>query len=103
MTFRHPFRRDMLLVKRLVGLPGERVTVVDGRVHVDGVVLAEPWADGATSPVMELPTEPDHVVVLSDNRSVTLADSRTFGAIPVTALEHKVIARYWPPGSIGRI
>lgn len=103
VTFRHPDRTDMLLVKRVVGLPGEHLVIADGQVHIDGGTLAEPWANGPTLPSMELEAGEDEILVLSDNRSSTLADSRTFGSIPIRALEHKLVIRYWPPADIGRI
>lgn len=102
VTFRHPERPGMLLVKRIVGLPGERLVIADGQVHIDGATLAEPWANGPTLPPMELEAGDDQVLVLSDNRSATLADSRMFGPIATAALEHKVLVRYWPLSTIGR-
>lgn len=103
VTFRHPDRPEMLLVKRVVGLPGEQLVIADGQVHIDGATLAEPWANGPTLPPMELQAGDEEVLVLSDNRSSTLADSRGFGSIPIPALEHKLVMRYWPPAAIGRI
>jgi signal peptidase I len=103
VTFRNPLRHDMLLVKRIVGLPGERVTIQNGQVHVDAAVLAEPWADGPTRPDADWHLDMDHVVVLSDNRAATLADSRILGPISVDDLEHRVLYRYWPAGSVGKI
>lgn len=103
VTFGHPFRNEMLLVKRVVGLPGERLTISNGQVHIDGDVLAERWADGPTRPDAEWDVGADEVIVLSDNRSATIADSRSFGPIAISAIEHRVIARYWPANSLGKI
>ena len=66
-----------------------------------GEVLAERWADGPTRPDAEWEIGADEVIVLSDNRSATIADSRTFGPIPIAAIEHRALLRYWPAGSIG--
>lgn len=103
VTFRHPDRPEMLLVKRVVGLPGEHLVIADGQVHIDGATLAEPWANGPTLPPMELDASDGEVLVLSDNRSSTLADSRGFGPVATGTLEHKLVIRYWPPAAIGRI
>lgn len=103
VTFRHPSRPDMLLVKRIIGLPGERITIASGQAHIDDAVLAEPWANGPTRPDMQIDVEDDEVVVLSDNRSVTLADSRMFGPIPSATLEHRIVFRYWPLSKIGLV
>jgi signal peptidase I len=103
VTVRHPLRSDMLLVKRVIGLPGELMTISNGQVHIDEKVLPERWADGPTRPDAEWQIGSDEVIVLSDNRSATIADSRTFGPLPITALEHRCILRYWPANSAGRI
>ncbi len=103
VTFRHPGRTEMLLVKRVVGLPGERVTIRNGQVHVNESVLPERWADGPTRPDAEWHIDVSEVLVLSDNRAATMADSRSLGPIPTADLEHRVVFRYWPVGSLGRI
>ena len=103
VTFRHPLRPDMLLVKRVVGLPGERVTIHNGQVHVDEAVLPERWADGPTRPDAEWHLDMSQVIVLSDNRAATIADSRSLGPIPIADLEHRALLRYWPAGSVGRV
>lgn len=103
VTFLHPQRDDLLLVKRIIGLPGERVVVRGGQAHIGDAILAEPWANGPTHPELTIELGVDEVFVLSDNRAVTMADSRAFGSIPVAALEHRVVARYWPLSAIGRV
>ncbi len=90
-------------MKRVVGLPGEQLVVSRGQAHIGDAVLAEPWANGPTQPDMTLEAGPDEVIVFSDNRAATLADSRSFGPIPVSDLEHRVVARYWPLSAIGRV
>jgi signal peptidase I len=103
VVFRHPDQGDMELVKRVVGLPGEHVTVANGQVHIDGKVLAEPWADGPTRPDGEWALGTGELFVLGDSRAISAADSRTLGAIPVDRASWRITARYWPPGSIGRL
>lgn len=103
VTTPNPLAEDMLLVKRVVGLPGETIAIGNGQVHVDGEVLAERWADGPTHPDGEWLLGAAEVFLLSDNRAATIADSRGFGPVPVAALEHKLAWRYWPPASAGKI
>lgn len=69
-----------VLVKRIIGLPGERVGIVDGRVFVDDELLAEPYvALPCDWTVEDVALAPDEYYVVGDNRSmpVTLHDFGT--------------------------
>lgn len=71
-----PVEPDRLVVKRVVGLPGEKVTFDAGSVSIDGRPLAEPYA----SPSMfrgEYDVPAGHFLVLGDNRDVS-SDSRSW-------------------------
>lgn len=92
----HPKDPDMDIVKRVIGLPGETIQISGGQVHIDGSVLGEPWADGPTHPDGEWNLGPDEIFVLSDARSLTVADSRTMGPIDGSKVLWKVTAVYWP-------
>lgn len=83
VVFPHPKQPGMWLVKRVIGLPGERVTIDFGEVLVDGQAGVDRWASGPTLPDGEWLVSDGAVFVLSDNRQATRADSRTLG--PVTA------------------
>lgn len=99
----HPNLPGFEIVKRIVGLPGEKIVIGNGFVHADGAILAEPWADGPTRPDSEWDLGPEEVFVLGDNRAASAADSRTIGPVDVTAIAWKVIARYWPASAAGWI
>ena len=103
VVFAQPGTRDFDLVKRVVGMPGESVVVHNGQVHVNGAVLAERWADGPTLPDGEWHLGPDEVFVLGDNRAVSAGDSRMLGPIPLDSIGWRVVARYWPLRTAGRI
>ncbi len=80
-------------IKRVVGLPGEEVVVLDGVLHVDGDPVAEPWVDPASvdgyySRTFWVPE--DHVFVLGDNRSNSI-DSRDYGAVAADDLRGRVL------------
>jgi signal peptidase I len=90
------------LIKRVVGLPGERITITDGRVYIDGKRLDEAYlpqviidSGGSTWTVPPL-----RVFVLGDNRSNS-KDSRYFGPVPIHAIIGHAIFRYWPLNAIG--
>ena len=103
VIFPHPEVPGFELIKRVIGLPGERVSLHNGQVHIDGSVLAEPWADGPVRPDGEWLLDAHSVYVLGDNRPVSAADSRTIGPIALDSVRWKAAARYWPPGRLGRL
>jgi signal peptidase I len=93
---------DQKYIKRIVGLPGEVIDIVDYRVIVDD----EP-ADGDITAVfgnIQFPfTVPDGVYfVLGDNRNAS-KDSRyhEVGCVPRADIIGKAVFRFWPPDRIG--
>ncbi|MEE3353534.1 MAG: signal peptidase I, partial [Actinomycetota bacterium] len=103
------------LIKRVIALPGETVTAVDGRILIDGGLLIEPylaWAEG-TEDFGTVPWCTDggagscgvpdgHVFVMGDNRPNS-RDSRFFGPIPVESITGRAFVRYWPLGGLDRL
>lgn len=89
------------LIKRVIGLPGEHLQVSDGHVHINGVTLAEPWANDPTFPDGNDHIPADAVWVLGDNRAPSSTDSRTIGALPIDAIDWKAVAIYWPSPRMG--
>ena len=93
-----------LLIKRIVGLPGESLRI-GATVEVNGRGLDEPYASGeAPRPGYRGVSRvgPDALVLLGDRRDRS-TDSRDFGPLSVAAVEGVVLARYWPPRRIGRL
>ena len=87
------------LIKRVVGLPGETLKIVGGRVYINGQKLQEDYARFGERGVYERPVEeriaPGHYFVLGDNRPDS-HDSRYFDSVPATSIRGKVVARWWP-------
>lgn len=92
------------LIKRVIATEGQTVDLQDGKVVVDGVPLDEPYTHGKPSEPMEVQmpyTVPaDSVWLMGDNRTNS-ADSRVFGAVPLSSVRGKAICRFWPPSRIG--
>jgi signal peptidase I len=94
---------DVVYLKRVVALPGERWRERNGFIYVDGKRLAEPYVkterrDSETIPEKTVPD--DEYLMLGDNRSSS-CDSRRFGTVSRDNLIGPVYAVYWPPGRIG--
>jgi len=86
-------------VKRIVGLPGERIAVLDGRVYINGGMLneSEYWNDYIEGNMAELTVPADTVFVMGDNRNVS-EDSRypTVGPIPYEKILGRVVSVMLP-------
>jgi len=100
VVFIDPTGSGMHLVKRVIGLPGEEVVVDKGRVNIDGVILADRWANGITRPDGSWSVPDDHVWVLGDNRGASRSDGRILGSTPIEDIGWQVIARYWPKNRV---
>ncbi|MCX7706657.1 MAG: signal peptidase I [Anaerolineae bacterium] len=92
-----------LLIKRVIGLPGERVTIANGRVFVDGRPIEEPYLTQETQGNGRSWTVPPFTVfVMGDNRSAS-RDSRVFGPVPLEQIVGRAVFRYWPLSEVGFI
>ena len=95
---RERIKASVDLIKRVVGLPGERIAIAKGRVLVDGWPLDEPYArpvpyDGGPWVLRE-----DQVFVLGDNRRFS-QDSRQWGPLQIGEIIGKAWVCYWPPSA----
>jgi signal peptidase I len=96
------------LIKRVIGLPGETVSVDAAGVHIrnakypNGFILDEPYVakDNSGDPTnIELTLGPDEFFVLGDNRRVS-SDSRVWGMLPRENIIGHVLLRLFPLQSI---
>ncbi len=92
-----------ILVKRIIGMPGEAINVVVDRVYIDGQVLkGESFLKDTPAPQVTLPIVlgPDQYYVMGDNRNNS-SDSRENGPIAESNIRGRVVRRLWPPGRMG--
>lgn len=104
VVLKMPSQGDDLLIKRVVGLPGERVEILDGHVYINGEPLDEPFVDDVTGPGRKgnVLVPPLHVYVLGDNRGHS-NDSRSFGPVPIENIVGRAWLSYWPPEELGLV
>ena len=82
VVFLYPRNQTKSYIKRIIGLPGDRVRIDHGRVVLNGATLREPYvpsrfADDRSQPESVVPK--DEFFVMGDHRSIS-SDSREFGA-----------------------
>lgn len=108
--FSDPQRGDIIvfehgenLIKRVVGLPGETITLQQGRVYINDVPLEEAYIEEfcriGTCRDTTWVLGPDEYFVLGDNR-VNSNDSHNFGPIHRNQIIGKVVFRYWPVNAV---
>jgi signal peptidase I len=123
VVFRWPNNRDVVFIKRVVGLPGDRLQAKDGKLYVNGVAQEEPYVhktNGVTDPTnpsgtiagttMSQPwglsdeyTVPQgHYFMMGDNRTNS-DDSRVWGPVPEDDLIGEAFFVYWPLDRLGTL
>ena len=110
IVFRYPRDRSQFFIKRVIGLPMERVVVKDSKVNVynslfpDGIILKEDYL----APRTQTPSETDITLgadeyfVMGDNRGASL-DSRRFGPVKKEEIIGRTWLRGWPLDRAGKL
>ena len=96
--------QEKLLIKRIIALPGDVITISGGNVYVNAILLDEPYILGTdTSGYVEDLEIPDGMVfAMGDNRAVSI-DSRDdrVGCVPIDLIVGKAFLRLYPFNKIG--
>ena len=105
VVFRYPRDPAKSFIKRVIGVAGDHVRIVDGRVYVNKKLLVEDYVpgayeDGRSYPEIVVP--PDSYFVLGDHRSLS-NDSRDFGPVDAGYIYGKAVFGYWPMEKVGRL
>ena len=88
---------SQVLIKRVVGLSGDRIAVHGGRLERNGQAVGEPWTAAPMAYEQPEVTVPAHQLwVLGDNRNNSL-DSHVWGPLPRNRVVGRALIRYWPP------
>ena len=104
VVLQHQVWRPQTYVKRVVGLPNEKIRLDDGRVYIGGAHLEEPYIrfPGTLGPAREWWMGTDEYFVMGDNR-LNSQDSRAFGPVTAAQIVGRVWLRYWPPRAWGLV
>lgn len=103
IVFRSPTEPAKDFIKRIIGIPGDQISLKAGKIYINAKILSEPYIDhgirtigGAFMHEAEQKTVPEgHYFVLGDNRNDS-SDSRTWGFISRESIKGISIFVYWP-------
>jgi len=110
IIFKSPKNPDIEYIKRVIGLPGDKIIITNGQVFVNDQILKENyinsttnlWENGFVKENEPLIVPENHIFVMGDNRTRS-SDSRDFGPISIQSIDGVVFYRYFPPQKAGFI
>ena len=105
VVFWFPRDRSKSYIKRIIGMPGDTVEILNGSVYINEKLLKEPYVDARFEDHRDFPpifVEPGYYYVLGDHRNQS-NDSRMWGLVPEGYIYGKAVFRYWPVSKIGSL
>lgn len=109
VVFWYPEDTSKSYIKRVIGLPGDRVRIDAGQVYVNDRPLVEDYVEEDYKDQMSWPPNrrdrvvpPSRYFVLGDHRSSS-SDSRSWGFVPRENIYGKAVFAYWPLDRLGRL
>ena len=105
VVFWYPNDTTKSYIKRVIGLPGDWISIQNGTVVLNGHPLDEEYVPPEYRDQISLsPTqvEPDHYFVMGDHRSSS-NDSRMWGSVPRSYIYGKAVFVFWPPDHVGTV
>jgi len=110
VVFKSPKNPDIDYIKRIIGLPKDKITISSSNVYVNDKLIDEPyisdktnlWDGGYIKDGVPLFVPSDEILVMGDNR-LHSSDSREFGPVPIDSIIGQVFFRYFPSNKVGVI
>ncbi len=110
IVFKSPKNPDIEYIKRIIGLPGDKILFKDGEVYVNDHLLKESyistktnlWEGGFAKEGIPIVVPENELFVMGDNRPRS-SDSREFGPVTFSIVIGQVFYRYFPSDKIGVI
>jgi signal peptidase I len=105
VVFWYPGDETKSYIKRVIGLPGETISIDHGAVYINGKRLEEDYVPARYRDLVSLPPqkiEADHYFVLGDHRNSS-NDSRNWGLVPRSCVYGKAVFVYWPLDRMGPV
>lgn len=106
VVLRPPFETKKYFIKRIIGLPNERVVVKDGKTtiynseHKEGLIIDESYVEFTSNKNVDKTLGSEEYFVMGDNREVSF-DSRSWGALPREDITGRALLRLYPFDKIG--
>ena len=103
VVFWYPKDPSKSFIKRVLGVPGDVISIRDGQVHINGQLVEERYVPRGYQDADSYPpvrVREGHYYVLGDHRNAS-NDSRSWGLVPRKYIYGKAVFRYWPVEKAG--
>jgi len=103
VVFHYPRDPEKSYIKRVIALPGDRISIERGRVYLNGRLLHEPYVPDEfrdARSMVETVVPDDAYFMMGDHRSIS-SDSREFGPVDRDLIYGKAVFVYWPTRDAG--
>jgi signal peptidase I len=102
IVFIYPVDKSKDFIKRVVGLPGERIEIIGRQIYIDGTPYEDPhgyYSDQGPPSFRKdhygpVTVPEDHLFVMGDNRNHSY-DSRFWGFVPMSSVKGEAFIIYW--------
>jgi signal peptidase I len=98
------YQSDQAFIKRVIGVPGDRIAIQQGQLSVNGQRVSEPYVveTPKVEDLLEVTVPPQQLFMMGDNRNNS-NDSRYWGFLPLDHVIGKAVARFFPLDRVGSL